>query len=81
MMLPPTAARQTTYAQQGAEKEANGLIQQIEDALAAILMGAELDAEALETAADRIERTSRDFAVALRQLAREHKIVQEGAEA
>ncbi len=79
-MLPPTAARQSTYAQQGAEKEANRLIQQIEDALAAIGINADLDAEALETAADRIERTSRDFAVALRQLAREHKIVQEGDE-
>ena len=79
-MLPPGAARQTTYAQQGAEKEANRLIQQIEDALAAIGMPAELDAEALETAADRIERTSRDFAVALRELAREHKLSQEDAD-
>jgi len=79
-MLPPVGTRQSTYAEQGAEKEANRLIQQIENALAAIGMRTELDAEALETAADRIERTSRDFVVALRQLAREHKIVQEGAE-
>ena len=79
-MLPPSAARQTTYAQQGAEREANRLIQQIQDALAASGMSAELDVEALETSADRIERASRDFAVALRQLAREHRIVQEAAE-
>ena len=80
MTLPPTASRQTTYAQQGTEKEANRLIQQIEDALAAIGTRAEVDADALGTAADRIERISRDFAVALRQLAREHKLVQEGVE-
>lgn len=79
-MLPPSGTRQSTYAEQGAEKEANRLIKQIEDALGAIGMRAELDVETLETAADRIERTSRDFVVALRQLAREHKIVQEGAE-
>ncbi len=79
-MLPLAGTRQSTYAEQGAEKEASRLIQQIENALAAIGMRDELDAEALETAADRIERTSRDFVVALRQLAREHKIVQGGAE-
>ena len=79
-MLPPAATRQTTYAQQGAENEANRLIQQIEEALAAIGMPAELDAQALETTADRIERTSRDLTVALRELAREHKLAQEDAE-
>ena len=66
--LPPM-----TRAEQETETEANRLIQQIEAALAAVIMRGSDDGDSLTGAADRIERQARDLADALRELAHERK--------
>ncbi len=68
--LPPM-----TRAEQETETEANRLIQQIEAALAAVIMRGADEGDSLTTAADRIERQARDLADALRELAHERKSI------
>ena len=64
---------QMTRAEQEAETEANRLIEQIEAALAAIVMRSTDEADTLEGIADRIERAARDLTFALRELANAHR--------
>jgi hypothetical protein len=72
------ATSQMTHAEQEAETEANRLIEQIEAALAAVVMRSAEESDSLDAAADRIERAARDFVDALRELAHERKPTSEG---
>lgn len=60
-----------TRAVQEAETEAHRLIEQIEEALVGISTRFADEGSSLEAAADRIERTARNLAVVLRELANE----------
>jgi len=66
---------QMTRAEQETETEANRLIEQIEAALAAVVMRSVDESDSLEAAADRVERAARDLADGLRELAHERKLV------
>lgn len=57
-----------TRAQREAENEARRLIEHIESALALIASDSNDEFDSVEAAADRIERVSRDFVFALREL-------------
>lgn len=65
------SVRQLTRGEQEADTESTRLIELIEDALASVAIASEIDA--LDSVADRIERASRDFSVALRELARQRR--------
>jgi len=60
-----------TLAEQETETEANRLIEQIEAALAAVVMRSVDESDSLEAAADRVERAARDLVDGLRELAHE----------
>ncbi len=62
---------QMTRAEQETETEANRLIEQIEAALAAVVMRSVDESDSLEAAADRVERAARDLVDGLRELAHE----------
>ena len=70
-----TTRPQMTRAEQETETEANRLIEQIEAALAAVVMRSVDESDSLEAAADRVERAARDLADGLRELAHERKRV------
>ena len=70
-MEPDVSIRQLNRGEQEAETESTRLIELIEDALASVAIPSEV--EALDSVADRIERASRDFSVALRELARQRR--------
>ena len=57
-----------TRAQREAENEARRLIDHIEKALLIVANGSSDEFDSIEAAADRIERVSRDFVLALRGL-------------
>lgn len=57
-----------TRAQREAENEAHRLIEHIESSLSVIAGGTSEEFDSVEAAADRIERVSRDFVFALREL-------------
>ena len=57
-----------TRAQQEAENEAHRLIEHIESALSVIAGAPNDEFDSVEAAADRIERVSKDFVFALREL-------------
>ena len=63
------AASQKSRAEQETENEANRLREQVDEALALVAHRSPDEADALQTAADRIERAARDLAVVLRELA------------
>ncbi len=73
-MKPELSIPRKTRAEQEAEAEANRLIEQIKSALAAVAVRLTDESDTLNAAADRIERSSRDLAFALRDLARERHI-------
>ena len=62
------------------ETEANRLIELIEDALAVVSVRTTAEVDSLEASADRVERAARDFSTALRELADQRRIGQDGAE-
>ena len=66
-------ASQKTRAEQETENEANRLRDQVDAALAAVISRSPDEVESLQTAADRIERASRDLADAVRELARQRQ--------
>ena len=70
-MKPELSIPRKTRAEQEAEAEAIRLIEQIKSALAAVAVRLTDESDTLNAAADRIERSSRDLAFALRDLARE----------
>ena len=67
------AAPQKTRSEQETENEANRLIAQVEEALAAVATRLHGEDSSLESAADRTERAARDFVAALRELAQERR--------
>ena len=71
------AASQKTRAEQETENEANRLREQIDAALAAVALRSPDEVEALQMAADRIERAARDLSDALRQIAEQRAIAAE----
>jgi hypothetical protein len=70
--------RQMTRGEQETETEANRLVELIKDALAVVAIRSTAEVDALEAAADRIERAARDLSVALRELAHERNIEPQG---
>lgn len=71
------AASQKSRAEQETENEANRLREQVEHALSVVAQRSPDEFEALQTAADRIERAARDLADALRQLAQQRRAAEE----
>ena len=71
------AASQRTRAEQETENEANRLREQVEAALAVVGLRSPDEVEALNMAADRIERAARDLSDALRQLAKQRQAADE----
>ena len=63
------AASQKSRAEQETENEANRLREQVAAALSIVAQRSPDEVDALQTAADRIERAARDLADALRELA------------
>ena len=57
-----------TRAQREVESEAHRLIEHIESALVVVAGGSNEEFDSIEAAADRIERVSRAFVLALREL-------------
>ena len=79
-MEPNLAARQMSRGEKETETEANRLVELIEDALAVVSVRTTAEIDSLEAIADRIERAARDFSAALRELADQRRIAQDGAE-
>ena len=70
-------ASQKTRSEQETENEANRLREQVDAALAVVNLRSPDEVESLNMAADRIERTARDLADALRQLAEQRQAAEE----
>jgi hypothetical protein len=70
-------ASQKSRAEQETENEANRLREQVDAALSVLAQRSPDDADALQTAADRIERAARDLADALRELAQRRRAIEE----
>ncbi len=73
-MKPELSIPRLTRAEQEAEAEANRVIEQIKNAIAAVAARSADEDGSLEAAADRIERAARNLAFALRDLAHERTI-------
>jgi len=71
------AASQRSRAEQETENEANRLREQVDSALFVVAQRSPDEVEALQTAADRIERAARDLADALRELAQQRRATEE----
>jgi len=78
-MSQQATASQKTRAEQETENEANRLIEQVESALAIVAVRSPVDDDSLSASADRIERAARDFADALRELAKHRKDTAQGS--
>ena len=71
------AASQKSRAEQETENEANRLREQVQAALSVVAQRSPDEVEALQTAADRIERAARDLSDALRELAQQRRAADE----
>jgi hypothetical protein len=71
------AASQKSHAEQETENEANRLRDEVEAALAVVGLRSPDEVDSLQMAADRIERTARDLADALRQIAEQRQAAEE----
>ena len=71
------APQQKSRAEQETENEANRLREQVDAALAAVGLRSPDEVDALNMAADRIERAARDLSDALRQLAKQRQAADE----
>ena len=71
------AASQKSRAEQETENEANRLREQVDAAIAAVVQRPPDEVDALQSAADRIERAARDLADALRELAQQRQATEE----
>jgi hypothetical protein len=72
-MKPEISTPQMTRAERETETASARLIEQTENALAAVAVRSMSDIEQLEACATRLERAARDLAVALRELAHERR--------
>jgi hypothetical protein len=79
-MEPNLSARQMSRGEKETETEATRLVELIEDALAVVSVRTTAEVDSLEAIADRVERAARDFSAALRELADQRRIAQDGAE-
>lgn len=70
-------ASQKTRAEQETENEANRLREQVEAGLSIVAQRSPDDFDALQSAADRIERAARDLADTLRELAQQRRAAEE----
>ena len=70
-------ASQKSRAEQETENEANRLREQVDAALITVAQRSPDEVDALQTAADRIERAARDLADALRELAQQRRAPEE----
>jgi hypothetical protein len=71
------AASQKSRAEQETENEANRLREQVDSALSIVAQRSPDEFDALQTAADRIERAARDLADVLRELAQQRRATDE----
>jgi hypothetical protein len=71
------AASQKTHAEQETENEANRLRDEVDAALSVVALRSPDEVEALQMAADRIERAARDLADAIRQIADQRQAAEE----
>ena len=79
-MEPNLSARQMSRGEKETETEATRLVELIEDALAVVAVRTTAEVDSLEAIADRIERAARDYSAALRELADQRRIAQDGTE-
>ena len=79
-MEPNLSVRQMSRGEKETETEANRLVELIDDALAVVSVRTTAEVDSLEAIADRVERAARDFSTALRELADQRRIGQDGAE-
>ena len=79
-MEPNLSARQMSRGEKETETEATRLVELIEDALAVVSVRTTADVDSLEAIADRVERAARDFSAALRELADQRRIGQDGVD-
>jgi Xaa-Pro aminopeptidase len=70
-------ASQKSRAEQETENEANRLREQVDAALAVVALRSPDEVDALQMAADRIDRAARDLSDAIRQLAEQRQMPQE----
>lgn len=70
-------ASQKSRAEQETENEANRLREQVDAALSIVAQRSPDEIEALQNAADRIERAARDLSDALRELAEQRRATDE----
>jgi ABC-type transporter Mla subunit MlaD len=70
-------ASQKSRAEQETENEANRLREQVAAALSAVATRSPDEFESLKTAADRIERTARDLADTIRELAEQRRATED----
>jgi hypothetical protein len=70
-------ASQKTRAEQETENEANRLREQVDVALSLVALRSPDEADALQIAADRVERAARDLVDALRELAEQRRAPEE----
>jgi Xaa-Pro aminopeptidase len=71
------AASRKTRAEQETENEAKRLREQVDAALSVVAQHSPDEVQALQTAADRIERAARDLVDALRELAQQRRATEE----
>ena len=79
-MEPNLSARQMSRGEKETETEATRLVELIEDALAVVSVRTTAEVDSLEAIADRVERAARDFSAALRELADQRRIGQDGVD-
>ena len=72
-MKPEVSIPRLTRAEHEVEAEANRVVEQIKNALAAVAIRSADEAGSIEAAAARIERAARDLSFALRDLAHERR--------
>lgn len=70
-------ASQKSRAEQETENEANRLREQVDAAMSSVAQRSPDEIDALQTAADRIERAARDLGDALRELAEQRRATEE----
>jgi hypothetical protein len=77
-MEPERSIHQLSRGEKETETEAARLIELIEEALTLVAVRSTPETDSLDAIADRIERAARDFSVALRELAEQRRIAQNG---
>lgn len=77
-MEPERSVHHLSRGEKETETEATRLIELIEEALTLVAVRTTAETDSLEAIADRIERAARDFSVALRELAHQRRISQNG---